>query len=365
MKKYLTLAATAALVLAACAKIETSVPASSQKNAIDFTTYSPKALNKADAADYASGNTLVDAAQFDVFAWSTANGTSFTGANGTKFFDWYTVTYKTGGNSNGATNLYPDGKRYWPSGDQPDYLHFYAYYPSNDGTITAPAAGLGAFSFTAEAAAADQVDFMVADVVKDQVYDATNSSTDGTVALTFRHMLTRVKVNFKTTQEVVDDANTDIVVTGASLKNINNTGTLTASYNGTATSTVWSSVSGTANYAVAYPTTALTASASSVADADIFLLVPQTMLANNNASAQYLEVSWNITTDGVTTSNTKKLYLDDCVNSDVPATAAAANIDWAKNQSVTYTITIAPRQILFTAGVEGWDAESTGYFNVN
>ena len=364
MKKYLTLAATAALVLTGCAKFEKVTPIA-KSNAIEFSTYSPKALDKADAANYAESNTLIEDAQFDVYAWYTDNGVSFNGSNGAKFFDWYTVTYKTDGNTDGSKNLYPDGKRYWPSGDDPKYLHFFAYYPSNAGTISAPANGLGDFTFTAEAAAKDQVDFMTADVVKDQVYDATNSSVDGTVALTFKHMLTRVKVNFKTTPEIVKDANTDIVVTKATLKNINNTGKLAVAYVADTTQRVWKEVAGAAEYTVGHPTAALDSLVNTVSADSTFLMVPQTMLANTNASAQYLEIEWDITTDGITTHNTKKLYLDDCKNSDNYSTATAADIDWAKNQSVIYTITIAPRQILFTAGVQGWDDWQTGYFNVN
>ena len=40
------------------------------------------------------------------------------------------------------------------------------------------------------------------------------------------------------------------------------------------------------------------------------------------------------------------------------------NLDWAKNASITYTLTIGPKPILFTAEVVDWDAETYGYFNV-
>lgn len=357
------LAAAAAAVLAGCAKIETNEvkPVLDENVPIAFTNYAPKAITKADADNYASSTILVNGAEFDVYGWSTDNGTSFNGSNGTAFMSWYTVTYKTDGNSDGTKNAYPDGYRYWPSGDAPDYLSFYAYYPSNAGTITPPT-GLGAFSFTAEAAAADQVDFMVADVVKDQVYDNTNSGTDGTVNLTFRHMLTKVQVKFKTTAAVVADTNTDVKITSAKFYKINNTGTLTSSYNGTAFGTAWSAQSGTATYDVYFPTDALTATASDVADANVFLMVPQTMLVNTNTNAQYLEIKWTVTTSGVTIENSKKLYLDDCVTTDGGNTAA--NIDWEKNNFVTYTITVGPQPILFTAEVEGWDDVKNGYYNV-
>ena len=205
---------------------------------------------------------------------------------------------------------------------------------------------------------------MVADVVKDQVYGNTNSLFDGTVNLTFRHQLTKVQVKFKTTQDVVDDPNTDIKVTSAAFGKINNTGTLTASYDGSATTTAWSAVSGAADYTIAVPAGNLTATAANSGnDADdVFLLVPQTMLANTDANAQFITVTWTITTDGITTTNTKKIYLDDCVTTDGGSTAA--DIDWEKNNFVTYVITIAPKKILFAGEAAAWDAEQIGYYNI-
>ena len=359
MKKYLILAAVAAVTLAACAKVEIAENALMDENIpIVFSNYAPKTLVKADADNYAPSTTLIPNAEFEVWGWSTPNATAFDGSNGTKFMGWYTVTYKDGGATDGTKNAYPDGYRYWPSGDTPDKLSFYGYYPSVSGSGITPPNGLGEFSFTAKNTADEQVDFMVADVVANQLY----SSHDGTVPLTFRHMLTKVQVNFKTTTAVANDASTTVKITGATFNKINNTGKLTASYNGTATGTDWDNVSGVQTYAVAYPSGALTATASTVAPADIFLMVPQTMLAKTEAAAQYLEISWTVTTDGVTTENTAKLYLDDCVSTDGGSTAA--NLDWEKNHSVTYTVTVGPQPILFTATVAEWESAATGYFNV-
>ncbi len=362
MKKYLILAAVAAVTLAACAKVETVQNALVDDNIpIVFSNYAPKSLVKADAGYYAASTTLVPNTDFDVWGWSTPNDTPFDGSNGTRFMGWYTVTYKDGGATDGTKNAYPDGYRYWPSGDSPDWLSFYAYYPSNytaDAGQLTPPDGLGGFVFKAEDTAAKQIDFMVADVVPNKVY---SNSSNGTVPLTFRHMLTKVQVKFKTTEAVAGDPNTTVKITGATFNKIHNTGTLTSSYNGTATSTVWSGVSGTKTYAVAYPSAALTATASTVADADIFLMVPQTMLAKTEANAQYLEISWTVTTSGVTTENTAKLYLDDCVSTD--GGTVNADLDWEKNHSVTYTVTVGPQPILFTATVENW-TEAAGFFNV-
>lgn len=374
MKKYFVIAAAAALTLASCAKVETYNV--SDDAILSFGVYAGRSLSKAAAANYASGATLVADAQFDVYGWYTPNGTSFDG-NGTQFMDWYTVTYQTGGNTNnnGGKNLYPDGYRYWPTGNTPDYLHFAAYYPSNDGQITAPAAGLGAYTFTAEDAAADQVDFMVADVVKDQTYSNTNSGVNGEVHLTFRHMLTKVKFQFKTTTDVANSATShiEIYLKDAKLKNINNTGTLTSAFNGTATTTTWTGVSGTANYEVFIngadiDNKLLTANAADAAsaDADLFLMVPQDMVA----ATQALDLVWDVKdlVTNNTTENTATVYFKtDLKNGDDPTDPAyaAKEIDWAKNMFVTYTITISPQPILFTAEAASWDAEQEGFFNIN
>ncbi len=392
MKKLLILAAAAALLLASCAKVETTTKNTMAENApIVFSNYAPKSITKAAAANYAAGNVLIANADFDVYGWATANGTSFDGTNGVKsnghdFMEWYTVTYKADGDSDGSKNAYPDGYRYWPSGDTPDYLHFYAYYPSNGETgITAPAAGLGAFSFTAKTTAATMVDFMVADVVKDKTYDNC-TPTAGTVALTFRHMLTRVQFKFKTTQAVVDDTHTTIKVTDVKLYNALTTGTLTSAFNGTATTTTWSA-QGTPSaspYEVYvngadidnFELTATAAPATNNA-ADIFLMVPQEMITpafsntphtttNLSNKPQYLLVNWDVITDGVTTHNSKALYFDtDLKTTDnITGPAATYDLDWAKNASITYTLTIGPQPILFTATVEDWTPELSGFFNV-
>lgn len=394
------LAAVAALTLASCAKFETSTVSENDGNMpIGFTNYAPKSLTKASTSNYASGNTLVNGAHFAVWGWSIANANTFAGS-GTAFFStnntWYDVTYSStngGAGTDGSGNTYNNGARYWPSGDTPDKLSFYAYYPSNAGTITAPN-GLGAFEFTAEDTAAAQVDFMVADVVPDQIYGSTNASptNKGTVDLTFRHQLTKVMVKFKTTSAIANDANTSITVNSAEFGHIKNSGDLTASYQNVdnqgrisgetgydsssaalGTATRWSDVDGDASYDIAVPASALTAvAANSNSEAnDIFLLVPQVMIAptrngsgvvTNDATAQYIDVEWTVTTNGVDIVNSKRIYLDECVSTD--GGNVQANIDWEKNHFVTYTITIAPKQILFTGAVASWEDVQNGYFDV-
>lgn len=367
MKKILFIAATAALALVAgCAKIENHAPNGSTQHAIGFSNYTPRMLTKADADNYVAPTvaTLIPDAQFKVWSWLTANGTAFNGTNGTQFFsNWYTVIYKSGGNSNGTANDYTtDGLRYWPTGATPNWLSFYAYYPSNKTTsITSAPSGFGAFSFTAQDAAANQVDFMVSDVAKDYIYGTAagtnpNIAVNGTVPLTFRHMLTKVVFEFKKTN--IDAV---VTVTGASLSGIKNTGTLTTAYSSSETGNIthtWGSQAGTQGYTVAVPTSALTTTAASsgaVAN-DVFLMVPQTIAADT----QKLTVTWTVKSGSdATITNTKTIDLYDIL------TSADAHINWDKNSQVRYTITIGPKPIYFTATVADWDTELNGLYEIN
>ena len=74
---------------------------------------------------------------------------------------------------------------------------------------------------------------------------------------------------------------------------------------------------------------------------------------------QYLEVTWKVITGETETTNTRKLYLYNCLdNNDNPQT-----INWLKNNFVTYMVTIGPSPIYFTGTVTNWAAEQNGYFN--
>ena len=396
MKKFLFIAAFAAVALVAgCAKIENVAPNGNTQHAIGFSNSTPKALTKA-GDTYVSGTSLVANKQFAVYAWATTYGNFLTANPGTPAFMNPAVVTWVDNNNEGANNTYSPLK-YWPAGTTPDNLSFTAYYPYGGAGITAPtfSTGVGTYAFVAQSAPANMVDFCVADVVNDQVYGSTNATSGnankGTVALTFRHQLAKVQFKFKTDN---NDANTEVKLVDAKLYNIQTTGTLTATYaqnaspavNAAGTTTTTWSAQAIAGTPVVYDVTlnesdpetsnkiTLTTTASTVADADIFLMVPQTMIApafsttpntpaNLSSDAQYLLVTWDVVTDGVTTTNTQALYLDQCTTTDGGDTQA--NIDWAKNTFVTYTITIGPKPIYFTASVVAWDTEQNGYFNVN
>ena len=384
------LAATAALALAAsCSKNEIYEPNDDAPHAIGFGAYTPRAVTKADAAYYVDGTTvtnLVSGTTFGVYAWvidqtSTTpwtDGSFFAGTGAPTFMDNVPVTFNgaasgVDGSANvSATGLYSAGNpvRYWPSGDKPSGLSFYAYYPANATGLTLPANGLGATSFTAQTSAASQIDFMVAPVVADQWYGHTNSvyatGGEGTVDLTFKHTLTKVRFYFKTDNT---DANTTVTLTGAALSGVYKTNTLTTAYaagsgaNGGSFSYDWGTATTASDFNItisgATPSATnrvLSTTATACTADDTFLMVPQTIAADT----QKITITWTVATTGsATITNTKTIDLYDILDS------TSNHIQWNKNLQVSYTITVGPKPIYFTATVDPWTTEQAGSINVN
>ena len=390
MKKAFIFAA-AALVLAACSKndiIETinKVP---EGQMVGFSSYTPKAVTKADANYYVDGATftnLVNNTTFGVYAWANANPTTdpswsinnnlFDGTGTPEFMSNIPVTFK-GDVESGANNLYSPGYysadnpvRYWPAGDTPDGLSFFAYYPAGAEGLTLPSNGLGATTFVTRDTPAEQIDFMVSNVVADQYYGNTNagSSYKGTVKFQFHHTLTKVQFKFKTDLTAAELENTTVKLTNAQLTGVYNTNTLTTGYtkgstaNDGTTAYDWGTESNPVGYDItvsgAKPSATsvtLANDATTLTAADAFLMVPQTITAGQ----QKITLTWTVTTTGSSvTTNTKVIDLNDIKNGD-------AHIDWAKNAQVTYIITISPKAIYFTASVDGWGSETTGTISVN
>lgn len=378
MKKIMILAAAAALVLsAACTKTEISSP-NDEQHAIGFTNYAPRSVSKADADNYAASSTLINNATFGVYAWSVANNEAkgdrnfhTNGSGDPNFMNPVVVTYK-GDTGSGASNTYSP-LRYWPSGDKPDGLTFFAYYPQNKGTVAptfSKTAGENLVStftdFTVNANANGQVDFLVADLVPNQYYGETTggASYKGTVKFTFRHQLTKVIFKFNTD---ATHADTEIKITGATLSGIKNKGTLVATSTASATTSAWESQDGAVGFTINHPTAALTTSAepgTSIAldnAKDVFLMVPQDI----ENGVQKLTITWTVATTGsATITNTKTINLYDITKDGLAHTAENA-INWAMNNQVIYTITVGPQPIYFTGTVEAWGTTVNGQISVN
>lgn len=372
-------AAVAALALTACVKTEITSVNEENQHAIGLSLYTPRPITKADGTfiDNTATAGLVVGKHFAVYANSTANGTAFTtSAIGNTFMSAVSVEFASAKNTSSTGMDTYSPLRYWPSGDTPDYLTFWAYYPLETGngiTYTAPTGSndMGSYAFTAASTAATMVDFLVSDVVNDMVYTDGNK---GIVPLVFHHQLTKVQFLFKTDATTAADANTKVYLTDAKLIDVLTTRTLNVTYSAGTTSTAWAGTNAAtpANYEIfvngkdvtdaAANKVELTATATTATNAETFLMVPQTMIASSGTNPQILRVNWDVVTDGVTTHNQKDLYLDECVTEAGGSTQA--NIDWVKNQRVIYTITIGPKPIKFTGNVEGWGTLQNGYFDV-
>ena len=411
MKKTILFAAIAALVLVAgCAKNIDLAPTATTQHAIGFSNYAPRSLTKANDT-FVSSTSLVEDKTFAVYAWATTYGYFLTTDPGAPaFMNPAVVTWKNG-TTDGSENTY-EPVRYWPAGDQPDNLSFVAYYPYGGAGITAPsfdANTVGVYAFAAQNTSAKMVDFLVADVVNDQTYNNTivSPTYPGTVKFNFKHQLTKVQFQFK---KATGLSNTTVIeLAEAKLVNIKTNGTLSATYAQNATpavnaqgttTTTWSArtkADTPFDYDVTLnqddPSTSapivLTTTASTVHQDDIFLMVPQTMVAAGDtdedsqstcvaADEQKLVITWNVKvydteahatangSDGLisTTTNTANLSFKNSLRTSDDSAAATA-INWAKNQQVNYTITIGPKPILFTAEVVAWTTPaSEGFFNV-
>lgn len=382
MKKVLVFAAAAALVLASCVKTEISSNVANMNQVITFSNYVPRAITKANTDYYVvSGDALKSGKSFGVFSWAKTNETTpwsvnnnlFAGVSegNPLFMNNIEVTF--GGDKagdDGSNNTY--ATRYWPAGDTPDGLSFFAYYPYSAAGLVLPTTALGDATFTVRDTAPAQIDFMVSDVVADQYYGHTNSTyasgAEGTVDLTFHHMLTKVKFIFKTDNT---DGNTAVTLIDADLSGIYKKNTLTNTYtkgsaqNGGTSAHDWGTAESAGTFSIyvngkvvsSTDYVTLTTGDSACVDGDVFLMVPQTITTGQ----QKITLKWTVATTGsATITNTKTIDLYDIVKSD------NSHINWAKNSQVTYTITIGPKPIKFTATVDDWDSTiQNGSISVN
>ena len=395
MKKFMLIAASAAIVLATgCAKNERLTSPNDEPHAIGFSNYTPKSITKADGDYFVNGGNLVDDTHFAVYGWQTAYNAPLTAIPGTPNFMNPVVVLWDEDTDDGASNTYSP-LRYWPSGNNPDKLSFVAYYPYDADPevtgISAPsfngenaAGAVGTYAFTAKtASAASMVDFCVSNVVNDQVYGSTNVSPTykGTVKFTFNHTLTKVRFLFKKASGL--DPCTVIELVDADLSGIMNSGTLKATYTpaGATTALAWSGQAGTAGYDVTLNNVdpdqtpiLLGEDANSTHNNDYFLMVPQNMAADT----QKITISWRVrvydteenadTNAGTAlggllseTTNTKTISLyNGLVTTEGGETPLLTPIDWHINDFITYTITIGPKPIWFTAEVTDWTTITPG-----
>jgi hypothetical protein len=196
-------------------------------------------------------------------------------------------------------------------------------------------------------------------------------------------MLTRVQFKFVRSADVAEG--TTIQLMEAQLKNVYKTGTLTVKYAqrttpalgqpGT-TTFAWSSQGTASDFDITVggvdpvdgtPGTYVTLVTSPEAPepSDILLMVPQTMLTSAAAYHQDLYLKWAVTNGSGTTTHSVTLLLDECHPS--VGDPEFADMDWAPNRFVTYTILIGAKPIQFDeveVRITPWSDDVTGYYPI-
>ena len=349
MKKYFVIAAAAALVLGACSK--NIIDVTSTGNVIGFSTYSPTPTKA--GGSFVTGTNFngvnADDQLIGVYAYNTGSATYADATHTPNFMSDVKVKLLANGDSP-STEYSPI--RYWPTDEANNKLTFFAYYPNLAGNNITKTAGTGLvdFSFTIpNTYATDDIDFMVADAVVDQVY----SSNTGVVPFVFRHQLTQVNFLVKTDNT---DANTTINIKSIKVKQIRTKGDLTSTYSA-GTATGWDNRTSPTDFTIYSGSQALTTTAQQIAQTNTgyfcgtadnaysYLMIPQIL-----GDDIVVEIEYDVVTDGVTTTN--KFVGDNAkkLNSVTGTTITA----WNKNQKINYTFVVGLKPIEFTASVTDW-----------
>ncbi len=364
MKKYLILSAIAVLALGACSKNAINEDAG-RNNAIGFNTYTSRSLTKADP-DYfvnAANFTGITNPAIGVYAYRTPG--AFAGNENAAFMENIKVTLKAAGDS-ASINYTP--LRYWPKNG--DKITFFSYYPHNGAGITLTNAGkngLGKFSFAVQANAADHIDFMVADAKPDMTFSTADvvSGENGVVKFMFKHMLSQVKFYVQTAKDYTDPVydNTTITLNALTLKDVNKSGDLAATYSA-GTTTAWENLGARGDFAVVSSDVALSTTPKLCADGDvaatakegIYLMIPQDLATASDTVKVYIK--YTIKT-GTHPDTAEDIY-EETIN-----LRTSEVEEWSKNNNIKYTFKIGPQPIQFAAEVTAWEDETDVDFTIN
>lgn len=338
--KVIFFAGAAVLALAACSKNEV---VETNDHAIGFSNYAPKVVDSRADATLVNGTELVSDQKFVVYGYNQKADDFSTTLNPT-FMPGVEVTYKGVNTLETAGSNEYSPTRYWPKDEANNKLAFYAYYPVSTYVVPTVTAGLGSYTVTVDTDPSKNVDFLVADLVKDQVYSSTNGT--GAVMLNFKHQLAKVKFLVNTN---VTDENTKVTLNSLTVKKVKTTGTLTPAYVADFL-TAWSGQADPKDFPVYSSDMQLSATPVIKDTAHTYLMVPQTL--GNDVVATVVYTYQTGTDEAV--KNTVDVKLKDIVSADGAITS------WEKNNYIVYTFTIGLQPIKFAATVSAWDTEKDG-----
>lgn len=346
MKKILYISAIAAIALTACSTDEKGEL--SREIPLSFSAYSGRSATKA--------KELVTSANFNgtfgVYGYNNANVT-WTNANKAEFMDDAKVDYTPNAKVGSV-----DQPKYWPKSGERNLLSFIAYYPhssvANSG-VMAPSTPVGypVFNFTVNPDPSKQVDFMVSDLVKNNwvsksynanitVTPSNDRSADKTVPFVFGHKLCRIAI-----KAAAKSATPKITVKKVVFSGLKNSGTLKNEGGVYA----WKDLTGNVSYNVYNDNTGTELATTAVqlgSDANVLLLIPQTLSADTKVQFVYHVEGEN----GDFTSEPTTL-----------APAGASVTSWGINQSIVYNFKLGLDEILFSASVTAWATEQNQGFD--
>lgn len=311
---------------------------------MEFSGYTARSVTKANGS-FVTTTELPTGQAFGVYVYNTGTSERFDPEQLStygKFMTDVAVTYNGGGAGSSANYSYSP-KRYWPNTKESNRLAFFAYYPHNGAGLTKT--GFGDFAFTAQTLPVNQIDFMLADVVANQMYGAAGSAHTSTdvVDLKFYHMLTQIR--FKGITDAPSGAT--VKVNSVLLEGLFNKGTLAPDV--AAASSVWTvDETSTDDYSVtmkdiALPSTKVDPTAEAVALADpdqTLLLLPQTI-----SDVSYISITYTITTTSPARTITQ--------TESIPLKSLLAK--WERNNQIVYVFTIGLHPIEISASAEDWD----------
>ena len=383
MKKIFTLAAVAALVLSACAKIETEkTPA--EPEAISFGVYTPKVVpTKVGGAAGTQTNATLgksDGTGFGVFAFYSDNSTNGAAndynpesSNFVPNFMWNTQVKGNGDGTVAATAWTYSPIKYWPNEYNAsvttqgiDKITFFAYAPwvsatNNTGvvgsetegitTITSnetDTAGDPTLTYVVPSDAANHVDILYAD--KANLINLTKPESNTAVTFNFKHALTSIAFRVQTfidgvndTGDLNDEGNVVDAATTVTLKeihfggaNVYPSGTLNIATG------AWSPAAATEKtFSKTGLTQSVTKTKADVAGFDPIMIIP------NSTSASY---------------NVEVVYTVETADADLKAEKSTVNND-IKN-SISLTLLAGKKNVIdlvlglytvkMTASVEDW-----------
>ena len=257
--------------------------------------------------------------------------------------------------------------KYWPNTPS-DKLSFIGYYPYTDGAASGETSKtstgitnitlvegddgrvLPTFDFTVKDAEADQVDFLVSELLKDQTKPAIHES----IRLLFKHATS--KISFRIV--ISDDIKADVAsfnVESIGLTNIYTQGKLTPSYSGSETLLTWDNQSSATNY-VCSPEKS-------------YLLLPQDLV-----NAAQLTMSYSITfksggtvfhydANGKLVEDATYQYSNPTASVQLNTLMVTGSEDeltrWEANHHYIYTICLTAKRIEFTGQVVEWGDEES------